>query len=409
MKNWRLPFKSGLNTAVVILFGAFCVVGWLASAEAALPITNLYNTGVDDNGVALGDSAVDPHYTVVSGPSGAVAASTVIDDDFPIPPWLDNNAGSRWISPGDADANAAPGTYAYETTFDLTGMDVSNVAIVGGWATDDSSGGILLNGTSVFSAPTAGFGGLTWFGVNSASAAAAGASFVEGVNTLTFQVVNGGEAANPTGLRVDRVYARGAPAGTLPIPGLYNTGVDDNGVVLSDGSADPHYAMTVSPEGTPGPATAITSPPSPPWIQQTASSRWIGPNVVGGNGEPGVYTFETTFDLTGLDASSAVITGLWSVDNAGADILLNGNPTGNAQVGSFVELTPFSISAAEGDVFLPGLNTLSFSVENAAPAAPPLANPIGLRVEGLVAYAVPEPGTWALLLLGGLLAFRRRR
>ena len=368
MKNWRLPFNIGLNTTVVILFGAFGVVGWLASAEAALPITSLYNTGVDDNGVALGDSAVDPHYTVVSGPSGAVPASTVIDDDFPIPPWLDNNAGSRWISPGDADANAAPGTYAYETTFDLSGVDLNNVSIVGGWSADDSGAGILLNGTPIFVAPTAGFGGLAWFGVNSASAAAAGAPFVEGANTLTFQATNGGEAANPTGLRVDRVYARGAPAGTLPIPGLYNTGVDDSGVVLSDG-ADPHYAMTVSPEGTPGPATAITSPPSPPWIQQTASSRWIGPNVVGGNGEPGVYTFETTFDLTGLDASSAVITGLWSVDNAGADILLNGNPTGNVQVGSFIELTPFSISAAEGDVFLPGLNTLSFSVENAVPGS----------------------------------------
>lgn len=35
-------------------------------------------------------------------------------------------------------------------------------------------------------------------------------------------------------------------------------------------------------------------------------------------------TFRTTFDLTGLDPTTAVINGLWGVDVFGEDMLLNG-------------------------------------------------------------------------------------
>jgi hypothetical protein len=372
-----------------------------------MPIDSFYNTGVDDMGVALGDAVDDPHYDIVLGPTGGPEADqTVPDDDFPIPPWLENNAGSRWIGPVEPDANAAPGTYAYETTFDLTGLDATNAAISGWWATDDGSDGILLNGVAIPSAATQGFTAVSWFGINSAAAAAAGAPLQEGVNTLTFRVTNGGDAANPTGLRVDRAYGRAAPLGSVPIPGLYNTGVDDNGIPLEGGAADPHYTQTVAPEGAPGPATAMAGPPSPPWVQQTASSRWIGPNDPGGNAQAGMFEYEISFDLSGLDPTSAVITGLWSADNVGGDILLNGVATENPQQGSFVDLSPFSISVADGDTFLPGLNKLTFLVEN----APPDNNPIGLRVESLVAHAmVPEPTSLALLLAGGLLLIMRRR
>ena len=408
MKTSKCFFSEArLSKAILRLACATLLLGWLNPAWAAMPISSLYNTGVDDTGVALGDSIDDPHYSIVAGPLGAVPDETVANDGFPIPPWLAINEGSRWISPVDPgnDANADPGTYVYETTFDLTGMDPQNAAISGWWSADDSGSAILLNDVAIPAAAGQGFSNSVWFGLNSASAEAAGATLLEGVNTLSFQIDNGGEAANPTGLRVDRTYGRGAPLGTVPIPGLFNTGVDDLGLPLADGLADPHYVMTVAPDGTPQPATAIASPPSPPWIQLTGSSRWIAPNDPGGVADPGPYAFETTFDLTGLDPSSAVITGLWSVDNAGSEILLNGEPTGNAQVGSFVDLTPFQISATEGDAFLAGLNTLTFVLDN----LPPDPNPIGLRVEAMVAHAVPEPSSMALLLLGGLLFWRRRR
>ena len=61
--------------------------------------------------------------------------------------------------------------------------------------------------------------------------------------------------------------------------------------------------------------------------------------------------------MTGLDTNSAVIMGLWSADNTGSDILLNGVATGNPQAGSFPLLSPFEISTERGDSFLPGLNT----------------------------------------------------
>ncbi len=399
--------EASLAKAMLRIACSMLLLGWLSPAWAAMPISSLYNTGVNDAGVALGDSVDDPHYSIVISPLGAVPDETVPDDGFPIPPWLANTEGSRWISPVDPgnDANGEPGLYAYETTFDLTGMDPQNASISGWWATDDSGPALLLNDVAIPAAATQGFGATSWFGLNSASAQAAGATLLDGVNTLTFQVENGGDAPGPTGLRVDRTYGRAAPLGTVPIPGLFNTGVDEMGVPLADGVADPHYVMTIAPDGTPSPATAIASPPSPPWIQQTGSSRWIAPNDPGAVADPGPYAFETTFDLSGMDAASTVITGLWSVDNAGSEILLNGEPTGNAQVGSFVELTPFSISVAEGDTFLEGLNTLTFVMENFGPDP----NPVGFRVEAMVAHAVPEPSSLGLLLLGGLLLLSRRR
>jgi hypothetical protein len=87
--------------------------------------------------------------------------------------------------------------------------------------------------------------------------------------------------------------------------------------------------------------------------------------------------------MSGLDPATAVILGLWSADNTGSDILLNGVPTGNAQGGSFPVLSPFEISAELGDSFLPGLNTLTFLVNNAGDAD----NPAGLRVEAIVGFA----------------------
>ncbi|MCA9266607.1 MAG: hypothetical protein KDA60_22270, partial [Planctomycetales bacterium] len=248
-------------------------------------------------------------------------------------------------------------------------------------------------------AATNGFVERAWFAFDSNTA-----TLVPGDNSVIFQVTNGGTAANPTGLRVDDINVRAAPIDSLPIPGLFNTGVDDSG-----GSADSHYEAIVVPAGSAEPTIAIPSPPSPPWIQRTSTSQWIGPNDPGGNGPEGEYQYQLTFDMTGLDPASAVISGLWSVDNSTTEILLNGQPTGITQDGSFINLSYFELSAANGHTFLPGENTLVFPVVN----APASNNPIGLRVEGLLGYAqpVPEPGALAMIvgMLVGMLRLRRTR
>ena len=355
-------------------------------------IASLYPTGVDDFGQALEDDfATDPHYRIVLDPfDEEQEAITVPNDGFPIPPWFGNNNRSRWISPPDVldgdDAIGDPGIYVYETTFNLDGKDINNAAIVLARGTDDAGPSILLNGVEVPAGASRGFGERSWFSINSAAAREAGADFVQGENTLAFVVENGGEDVNPTGLRVDNVHARAAPEGSIRIPGLFNTGVDDDDLALPDFEPETHYEMTVFPDGAIDPATALGGPPSPPWAENSGSSRWIGPdNSPAGEGPPGDYEFTIEFDLTDLDASTATIMGMWSADNTGSEILLNGEATDNAQSGSFPFLSPFEISNEQGHSFLPGKNTLTFLVNNAGDTD----NPAGLRVDGLVAFAMP--------------------
>ena len=82
---------------------------------------------------------------------------------------------------------------------------------------------------------------------------------------------------------------------SVQITGLYNTGVDDSGVVLPDASADSHYAITVSPyDPTPlGDQTRTQDPrgyPIPPWLGDNDTSRWIGPNTTHNSMVPQDFT-----------------------------------------------------------------------------------------------------------------------
>ena len=54
--------------------------GVLSHFDAVLPITGLFNTGVDDDGVLLFQRQADPHYTVALS-AGTADSGTVIDAD----------------------------------------------------------------------------------------------------------------------------------------------------------------------------------------------------------------------------------------------------------------------------------------------------------------------------------------
>src|ERR1019366_9373084 len=122
------------------------------------------------------------------------------------------------------------------------------------------------------------------------------------------------------------------------------------------------------------------------YAPDAATSRWISTTSTGGLGTPAV-TFETTFSVTGI---SALVSGLWGVDNA-ATMFLDGSPVATIAgylVSNFSALTPFSFTAGVGS------HTLDFAVLNDNnPAQPGVADgPLALRVDAIGSVAaVPEP------------------
>lgn len=163
------------------------------------------------------------------------------------------------------------------------------------------------------------------------------------------------------------------------VPGVLNTGVDDTGAALPDGTVDPHYQLVVNPDAASTDALVQDSTAFPiaagPWLANTAGSKWIGPRLETSAAAGGDYIYRLAFDLTGFDPATVTITGDWTTDNPGVDIYLNGTGTGNAHDGNFGVLRPFAVNSG----FVVGMNTLDFKVNNTA------VGYTGLRVQNILA------------------------
>jgi hypothetical protein len=167
----------------------------------------------------------------------------------------------------------------------------------------------------------------------------------------------------------------------VPVPGLYNTGVDDSRSAIGDGAVDSHYALIGSADPSyPGPSAYACWPIAAGfWLSNDAASRWIGPAPNEGypSGAPphptGDYTYRLAFDLTGLNPATVSISGNWGVDNSGT-VLINGVSV--ATTSSYNPLPAFSITSG----FVAGVNHLDFVVNNWIAGG---ANPTALRVANL--------------------------
>jgi Immunoglobulin domain/Immunoglobulin I-set domain len=161
----------------------------------------VFGTGTDDSGALLADGSVDLHYILsqsvdpaYQGPDAIVADSS----KFPIVagPWIANGPKSKWIAPTmDQSVGNLGGDYTYQTFFDLSGYDLSQIRIAGSWAVDNTGTDILVNGVST-GITSPGFGGMTSFTIS-------GGALVAGPNVLDFKMNNADVTINPTALRVD--------------------------------------------------------------------------------------------------------------------------------------------------------------------------------------------------------------
>ena len=205
---------------------------------------------------------------------------------------------------------------------------------------------------------------------------------------------------------------------------LFNTGVDDSGNPLSDGTIDPHYTVN----GGAG-AYVVGGPQFPLngfWLPENdpssvTPSAWISPSGHA-SADPttnGFYDYQTTFTLDpSTNLATTFIFGQWAADGCGTDIVLNGHSTNNGMnpalcngSGGSTAFNQFTQFEIDPGYFQIGTNTLDFLVENFAQEE---NNPTGIRVEASVVPVVvnvPEPITLSLFGAGlvGTAMIRRRK
>ncbi|WP_265594765.1 cadherin-like domain-containing protein [Haloferula sp. BvORR071] len=180
-------------------------------------------SGIGLDGNVLAGGQVDPHYKLIvnpDGPTDTVYVQTGLPGS-----WLANSPTSQWIGPranssgaagAGSDAGAGAGVYVYRRSLDLTGFDLSTVAISGKWATDNAGVEIRVNGTPVGFPNTTGvtFGNYVNFTITNT---AFPGLLTTGVNTIDFVVRNEDAVSGFTGLRIDQFAAIGSiPPGTAP-------------------------------------------------------------------------------------------------------------------------------------------------------------------------------------------------
>ena len=195
-----------------------------------------------------------------------------------------------------------------------------------------------------------------------------------------------------------------AASAQAAVIGLTNTGVNVSGNIdqawsITGGSSVPAFS-----------GNAYVNGPHPAWVPNSGTSSWITPfDPFNQNIDPsanGTYHFQTTFTVTGSTVG-AFFTGQFAADNVISQILLNNQViyTGPGSGSQFAGWTAFGANT----FFQTGVNTLEFDLVNYAQAGG--GNPAGINVQFLTA-AVPEPSTWAMMILGflgvGFVAYRRK-
>lgn len=410
-------------------------------------LPQLFSTGLDASGLPLGDGATDPHWKIISTPSGSAPlpayATISAANSWPIgQAWLRNSSVSRWISPqADESTGDPPGLYTYRTTIDLDGYDPASVWVIAKIAVDNELTGVRLNGTDL-ALNASGYASFTTIEITGA--------FQRGANTLDFIVKNDGTSANPSGLRVELSFGTPPVFSSLPawratdaarhtwdallqgridqdvslardlqravdatekrvLPRLKNALLAAGSVsttLSAPHSTGKHFAryhawffdldwMITGVHAGQTDMAFIPLPPNHAWMPKDDVSYWIAPSPFEDSGPgdpPGTYTFHTSFNLTGIDVSGAQLVLNIAVADAVSDVLLNGHSLGWTANSATAFKT---LSIASG--FVAGTNTLDVVVTNGQHPGP-----CGVRIAIVTAtatlFVTPEWLSSALLI-----------
>jgi hypothetical protein len=197
--------------------------------------------------------------------------------------------------------------------------------------------------------------------------------------------------------------------------GIANAALVSTGV--GSGPTDANWSITAYvgtdptvPEFTHAPGPAFIAPDTPgtfpftAWAKPIAGSQWITPTSNPAQSfDPsnnGFYTYTETFKAT----AGEVISGSYLTDNTVVDIFLAS--IGGSILNSGGSFTDPATNFAFAPLTIGGNYTLNFVVENFAQNG---GNPTGLDVS---VGSVPEPATWAMMVLGflgvGFVAYRKK-
>jgi len=191
-----------------------------------------------------------------------------------------------------------------------------------------------------------------------------------------------------------------ALAGTITV---HNTGVNSSDALVAPGAQASFWTLSAEPAGA---VEAIGSNPfrfNCCYFPDTATAAWVSPQANGNAGAGGFYTYDLVINLTGLDPTTASISGIFGTDNDGSIFLNSNAAAATTCFACFGAPTTFTINSG----FVAGLNTIHVKVDNGG-------DPTAFFVSFTSAIAgggsaVPEPATILLTCAGlvGLLALRR--
>jgi hypothetical protein len=187
--------EGGLSGEATGTGGAAAGAG---GAGMLVPVFQLFNTGVDDQGLPLAGGSIDPHYTLIeSADPTFTGPDAIVPTSIAAGYWLAQSETSQWIAPSTdqsypnpSPCNAA-GTYVYRTTFSLSAGEAETFSITGGWAADNAGSDVVLNDVSL---------GITAASYTPLSPFTIASGFIAGTNTLDFEILDSG---CPNGLRVE--------------------------------------------------------------------------------------------------------------------------------------------------------------------------------------------------------------